>query len=251
MPHVGGLHIATVVHSLVVGNILLLIVRVGYGTDCRIAATHTQVDGNATRLVLQIDLYDTTLITRRIAQANLIGSCGHGREFERHVKNTTDTNGIGLIRPPVVHVGGNTHESLLTDVPVRDKTALEARQDILTIAATTVTVHEIRTEHSSVNADAAVQHDIAHLRSIDKDVVQIMVNTVEGILVSRARLRGREHLHTRNKPTSLSTVLYTAAVDEQTGRRTSKTNDGTWAHGLIVLLGVNQLRVQTTLTDGS
>ena len=49
----------------------------------------------------------------------------------------------------------------------------------------------------------------------------------------------------------LGSLANTTTVDEQTRCRTSETHDGTRTHGLVILLRVDEFRVQTALTDSA
>ena len=183
MPDIGGFHVATVVHSLVVGGVLFLIVGICHPTDGGITSIDTQVDGDAAGLVVEIDLYNTTFVTRRITQTYLVGARRHGRQLECDVEDTTDTDGIGLIRPPIFYIAVHSDKGLFRGLPVGDISILESCQDVFPIAPTAIAVHEIRAEYGGIDTDATVEHDIAYLGGIGEDIVEIMVDTVQRILV--------------------------------------------------------------------
>ena len=59
-----------------------------------------------------------------------------------------------------------------------------------TETAAAIAVHEVGAEHGGVDAYAAVEHHVAHLRRVDEYVVEVVIHAVEGVLVGRTRLRG-------------------------------------------------------------
>ena len=175
-------------HGLVVGGVLFGIICILNPTDVGIGTIDAEVNGNAARLVVQIDLHDATLFTNGVAKADLIGSGGHRREFEGDIEHTGYTHSVGAIGVPVAHVGVNAHVGLGAYLPVGDVLVLESSQDVLAIAATTVTVHEVGAEHGSIDADAAIEYLVAYFGSVGKDVIEIVVHAVEGVLVDASRL---------------------------------------------------------------
>lgn len=72
------LHVATIVHSLVVGGVLLGVVGVLSPSDVGIGTVDAQVDGNAAGLVVQVDLDDAALLTDGVAESDFVGSRGTG-----------------------------------------------------------------------------------------------------------------------------------------------------------------------------
>ena len=190
MPAVWAFHVSTVMHGLVVGNILFLIFRIGHGANGRVTSPYAKVDGDSAGFVLQINLNHTTLLTRSVTQTNLIGTRGNGRQFECHVEYTTDTDCVCLIGMPVVHVTMHSNKGFLTAFPVGNVAVLETRKNVLTIAATAVTVHEVGTKHGSINTYATVKHLIAYLCCVSQDVIEIVVDTIQRVLIGRTRFRG-------------------------------------------------------------
>ena len=91
-------------------------------------------------------------------------------------------------RPPEILVGGDGEEGLLGEVEIGDVATLEAAQLGGPLAATAIAVHEVGAEGGGVEAQTAVEDDVAHEGREDEDVVDIMIDAVEGVLVDGSRL---------------------------------------------------------------
>ena len=162
-------------HGLVVGGILLFVVSILHPSDVGIGSIDTEVDGNAARFIVEVYLNDTTLLAHGVTKSYFISARRNGQQFESHVEHATDTDGICLVRVPIAHITVNADVSLVAHLPVGDVLVLESREDVLTIPASTIAIHEIRTKHCGIDADATIEHDITHLCSVSQDVVDIMI----------------------------------------------------------------------------
>ena len=106
------LHVATIVHGLVVSIVLVWVVGIGHPSDVVAWAILTQVNGDAARLIVQIDLHHTSFYTDGITKTYLIGSAGYRRQFHGHVIDTCDADGITLVRVPMELIAVHTDKSL-------------------------------------------------------------------------------------------------------------------------------------------
>ena len=73
------------------------------------------------------------------------------------------------------------HSLLAHHLPVFDVVETIASQVVL-IVKRTVAVVEIRTQHRGVEADAAVEHHIAHFGRVFQNVVNIVIDAVRTVL---------------------------------------------------------------------
>ena len=156
---VHGLHKAAVTHGLVNGFVLFLIVGVRLPASVTVEVTET--DGDTAGFVVQIDLGDASVITGRIAQAHLIGTIVRYRwQFHGSIKLLTgDTDTATLIVAPAGLFVTATYEGMrVVHLKVGQETVLETDHllFLIHIIYTRAGVHEVRTETTAVDTNAAV-----------------------------------------------------------------------------------------------
>ena len=227
----GELEVAAVLHGLVVGNAVVVGLRVVDEADAGVVGVDAVVDGDAADLVVDIELDDASLAAGDVAHAYLVGALGDARQAVGEVELSLANAKVAVVLV-VTSVGGIVGESapLLEDlymltIAFGDEEAGRAGEGIAcrTIVPAHVVVGELGNEGIVVETDDAVEHEACHhVLVIDQGTVDEVDGAVEGFLVEVGEALGFQQ-HFLGKSDGRVEIIDKKNVD-----LVSRLTDGIW-----------------------